>query len=248
MLDRPADSLQAELAAARGKLLAARAGRVRPGRDDKILVSWNGLMIDALARAGAALDEPRYTQAAAAAAEFLWNNLRDHDGRLLHCWRAGRAKHPAYLDDYASLGNALLTLHETENRKGDGALLPEQCPSVPGSAQKSPVPFSGLADEILARFADPEHGGFFYTASDHEPLILRKKDIVDASVPSGNGLAVMLLLRLGRLLHRDDYLSAADRTLRACADVMQQMPTATGQLLLALDEHLSTPTAASSVG
>jgi hypothetical protein len=265
MLDRPADALEAELADARGKLLAARAERVRPGRDDKVLVSWNGLLIDALARAGAALQQPRYTAAAIAAAEFLWNNLRDSQGRLLHCWRNGRAKHAACLDDYASQGNALLTLYEmvTVHRPlgtgpffGQGTLFGNR--RLAENMDLSPSAFAetqprqrwldaaaGLADEILARFADPEHGGFFFTASDHEPLVARKKDVLDSSLPSGNGLAATLLVRLGRLSGRDDYLAAADRTLRTFAEVMQQMPTATGQLLLALDEYLGAPRAAS---
>ena len=113
MLGRDAAELEAELADDRARLLAARATRVRPGRDDKVLVSWNGLMIDALARAGEAFAEPRYREAAARAADFLLAQLRDGDGRLLHCWRAGQARHRAFLDDHASLCNALITLHET---------------------------------------------------------------------------------------------------------------------------------------
>ena len=103
MLGREPTELAAELADARQRLLAARAKRVRPGRDEKVLVSWNSLAIDALARAGAALDEPRYTAAANAAADFLLTHLRRDDGRLLHYWRDGQAKYDAYLDDYAGL-------------------------------------------------------------------------------------------------------------------------------------------------
>ncbi len=216
MLGREPAALEAELAAARQKLLAVRQRRVRPGRDEKVLVSWNSLAIDALARAGAALKEPRYTAAAGAAADFLLRHLRRTDGRLLHYWRAGRAKHDAYLDDYAGLGNALCTLHET------------------GGPQSRLDEAVGMADAILARFADPERGGFFYTAADHEPLIVRKKDVFDNPIPSGNGLAAMLFLRLASAAARDDYRTAGEATLHACLPWMRQAPTGTFQLLLAL--------------
>jgi uncharacterized protein len=216
-LDREPAELAAELADARQKLLAARQHRVRPGRDEKVLVNWNSLAIDALARAGAALDEPRYTTAADAAADFLMSRLRRDDGRLLHYWRAGQAKYDAYLDDYAGLGNALLMLHETGGQKSrlDEAIA--------------------LADEILARFVDVEHGGFFYTAADHEPLIVRRKEVIDNPLPSGNGLAAMLLVRLATIVGRDDYRAAAEATLGACLPWMRQVPTGTFQLLLTLD-------------
>jgi uncharacterized protein YyaL (SSP411 family) len=201
----------------RVQLLAARARRVRPSRDDKVLVSWNSLLIDALARAGTALNEPRYAIAAAAAADFLLGRLRDKNGRLLHSWRNGRAAHAACLDDYASLANALVTLYE---QQPDARWLDEAI---------------RLADAILAHFADPQKGGFFYTADDSEPLIVRKKDLVDNSAPSGNGLAVMVLLRLSDKCGRSEYREAAENTLRACMGVLQQAPTATGELLLALE-------------
>jgi hypothetical protein len=214
----------AELAASRQRLLAARNRRVRPGRDDKVLVSWNALAIDVLARAGLALYEPRYAEAATKAADFLLTKLRDPSGRLLHCWRGGRAKVDAMLDDYAGLANALTTLAETTGQS---------------AWQQQAV---ALVDDMLARFADPKGGGFFYTAVDHEPLIARKKDVLDASVPSGNGLAATVLVRLGRLAGRDDYLAAAERTLRAFYDFMRQMPNAAGQMLLALDRFLAPST------
>ena len=94
---------------------------------------------------------------------------------------------------------------------------------------------SALADEILARFADRQHGGFFYTAADHEPLIVRKKDVIDNPVPSGNGLAATLFCRLQRICRRDDYRGAAEATLRACFAWMRQVPTGTFQLLLAME-------------
>ncbi|QDU91657.1 Glycosyl hydrolase family 76 [Pirellulimonas nuda] len=208
--------LAGELAAMRAELLVARDARPRPGLDDKVIVAWNGLMIDALARAGAALDEPRYTQAATRAAEFLWSAARDGD-RLLHTWRGGRAKLAAYLDDYAALANACVSLYEAtfEEVWIDRA--------------------ASLIDQVLDRFADPAGGGFFYTASDHETLIARNKDLMDNATPGGNSLAATALLRLGRLLGETRYLEAADQTLGACCGVMERAPSAAGQALQALD-------------
>ena len=197
ILGRDPAGLKNELAEARKKLFAAREKRAHPARDEKIMVAWNGLMIDALAQAGAALGEKRFTEAAAEAASFLLTRLRAEPGRLMHCARNGQVKYNAYLDDYAALGNALVTLHETN---ADGPWL------------QSAVE---LAEELLRSFADPEQGGFFYTPADHEPLIARKKDFIDSSVPSGNGLAAMLLLRLARICNREDYRKTAYDTLRA---------------------------------
>ncbi len=221
MLDRDAATLEEELATDRALLLGARSHRVRPGRDVKVLVSWNGLMIDALARAGAALDEPRYRTAAARAADFLLGNLRDEQGRLLHCWRGGQARHNAFLDDHASLCNALITLDETQ---ADRRWLNEA---------------GGLADAMLARFADADAGGFFYTAIDHEPLIARKKDILDTPVPSSTGLAAAALLRLARHTGRDDYRRAVQETLSVSIDWMERASMGVGQLLLVLDAWLA---------
>jgi len=221
ILGRDAASLEADLAADRAVLLEARARRVRPGRDDKVLVSWNGLMIDAMARAGAALNEPRYRTAAATAADFLLTHLRDDQGRLLHCWRAGQARHNAFLDDHASLCNALVTLYETQS---DRRWLDEA---------------TRLADAMLARFADTKAGGFFYTSNDHEPLIARKKDLWDTPVPSSTGLAATAFLRLARHVGRDDYYRAVEETLRASIDWMERASLGVGQLLLTLDAWLA---------
>jgi uncharacterized protein YyaL (SSP411 family) len=217
LLHRDAKELEAELAASRTKLLAAREKRVHPGLDDKVLVSWNGLMIEALALAGAVLDEPRYVAAAAEAADFILTRLRDKQGRLLHTWRNDQAKFAAYLDDYACLLNSLVTLYE--------ATFDERWIAEAVS----------LADTLLARFADAKGGGFFFTADDHERLIARQKDMLDSSVPSGNAMAATALTRLGKLTGRADYLQAAERTLLAAAALLERAPTAAGQMLLALD-------------
>jgi uncharacterized protein YyaL (SSP411 family) len=141
------------------------------------------------------------------------------DGRLLHTSRAGVAKLDAYLDDYASLANALVSLYEltTNERWIDEAV--------------------SLMDTVLQKFSDPAGGGFFYTAVDHEQLIARTKELTDSSTPSGNALAATALLRLGQLLGRGDYLDAAERTLVAALPIMQRAPTAAGQMLIALDRY-----------
>ena len=220
ILGRTPEHLAAELAESREKLFAARERRVRPGRDDKVIVAWNGLMIDAIARAGAALNEPQYVIAADEAAKFILHNMRRDDGRLLHTWRAGTAKLDAYLDDYASLANALVSVYEAnfDERHIDEA--------------------TRLMDIVIEEFSDPEGGGFFFTATGHERLITRTKELTDSSTPSGNALAATALLRLGQLLDRADYLDAAERTLAVAAPIMQRAPLAAGQMLLALDRYL----------
>ncbi|HEY4232153.1 MAG TPA: thioredoxin domain-containing protein [Lacipirellulaceae bacterium] len=220
ILNRAPADLAAELADGRERLLAARATRVRPGRDDKVIVAWNGLMIDAMARSGMALDEPRYQIAADAAASFILRNVRREDGRLLHTWRSGTAKLDAYLDDYTSLANAFVTLYEAT---GNERWIDEAV---------------RLIDIVLERFVDFAGGGFFYTATDHEQLLTRTKELTDSSTPSGNALAATALLRLGKLLGRAEYLDAAERTLTIAAPIMERVPLAAGQMLLALDLNL----------
>lgn len=215
------DELLTELNQSRAELLAARDQRIRPGKDDKILVSWNALMIDAFAQAAGVLQEPRYLAAAQRAARFVLANLRKRDGRLLHSWRNGQAKFDAYLDDYANLTNALVSLYEADF---DPFWI--ECAVE-------------LAETLLARFLDTVEGGFFFTADDHEQLIARNKDLHDSSVPSGNAMAAHALLRLGKLTGRADLLSAAEGALRCGAGVMERSPSAAGQMLVALDAYTS---------
>jgi uncharacterized protein YyaL (SSP411 family) len=220
IMGRDADRLKRELAESRKKLFAARQKRTRPARDEKTLACWNALMIGALAQAGSALGEKRFADAAAAAASFLLGRLRGQPGRLMHCARNGQVKYNAYLDDFAALGGALLTLHET-GREG---------PWLDTAVE--------LAQELLLRFADAERGGFFYTAADHEPLIARKKDFVDTSLPSSNAMAAMLFLRLARLAKSDDYRKIVYSTLQAAAPMMHLFPTATCEMMTVLDGYL----------
>jgi uncharacterized protein YyaL (SSP411 family) len=208
--------LAAELAADRAQLLEVRSRRVPPGKDDKVLVSWNALTIDALARAAGALDEPRYLDAARQASEAILSYLRRPDGRLLHAWRHGRAKLDAYLDDYTYLMNAFVSLYEAS------------------FAELWLIEAVALAEMVLEHFRDPA-GGFFYTADDHEQLIARHKDSHDSSVPSGNSMAAFGLLRLGKLTGERRYLDAAHDTLHSALHTMERAPGAVGQMLMAAD-------------
>jgi uncharacterized protein YyaL (SSP411 family) len=209
-----------KLADVRQRLFAHRERRVKPGRDEKILTAWNALMIAAFAQAGAVLEEPAYTQTAQRAAEFVLSHLRAPDGRLLRTCGIGQpAKLNGYLEDYANLTDALITLYETSFQP---RWLRTACE---------------LADQMLARFADPA-GGFFFTSDDHEELIVRTKETHDGSTPSGNSQAVTALLRLAVLTGREDYRRAAQSGLEAAAGQMRSSPASIGQMLLALDLHL----------
>jgi uncharacterized protein YyaL (SSP411 family) len=216
-------SLKQELAQSRRELLAVRDQRVRPGKDDKVLVSWNALMINALARAATILDRPQYLDAARRAAEFLLEHVKRPDGRLLHCWRHGTAKLDAYLDDYTYLINAMVTLYEADF---DVAWIEKAV---------------SLADTVLAHFSDDARGGFFYTADDHEQLITRTKDLYDSSVPSGNAMAATALARLASLCGRTDFTKAALGALEMAGAALRDNPTACGQMLIAAD-YLLGPT------
>ena len=220
LLDRDEEDLATELAESRTQLLAVRDRRVRPGRDDKVLASWNGLMIDSMARAAGVLNEPKYLEAANRAADFVLAQMVRDDGRLLHSWRGGAAKLDAYLDDYAALANALVSLYEAsfDERRIDQALE--------------------LVDRLLTLFRDETQGGFYFTASDHEKLLARPKSLQDGSEPSGNALAATALLRLGALTGRADLIQIAGETLQAASSVMREAPSAAGQMLIALDLYL----------
>ena len=178
-------------------------------------------MICALADAGAALGEPRYLDAAIACAEFLQSELRDDRGRLLRTYNHGQAKIDAYLEDHAFLLEALIALFEAtcEERWFHQA--------------------TALADEMIARFADPERGGFFSTASDGEALIVRRKDLEDSPIPSGSSSAAVGLLRLAQLTGNDDYERHALGALALVAEIAPRHPSAFGHMLQALHWHLA---------
>jgi uncharacterized protein len=205
----------------RARLLEVRERRERPALDDKRLTSWNALMISALADAGAALDEPRYRDAAVACAEFLDDQMRDQRGRLLRTYNDGHAKIDAYLEDHGFLLEALIALFEAtcEQRWLHQAIA--------------------LADETIARFADPDKGGFFSTASDGEALIARRKDLEDSPIPAGSSSAALGLLRLAQLTGSDDYERHARGTIALAADIAPRYPGAFGHMLQAMHWRLA---------
>jgi hypothetical protein len=213
----------AALDSARGKLLEVRNGRVSPGRDEKILTSWNGLAIAGMAAAARTLEREEYVDSAARAVAFL----REHcwyQGRLLAVHKDGRSRFPAYLDDHAYLAWGLVELVQA---RWHGPWLAWAIE---------------LADTLLERFQDSGAGGFYFTADDHEQLILRPKTFGDDATPSGNGVAARVLIRLGFLLGETRYLDAAERTLRGAWAVLEKYPHAHTSLLMALDELTEPPT------
>jgi uncharacterized protein len=217
LLGQDEAQLRAELDGSRAGLLAARERRIAPGMDTKVLTSWNGLMIGPLAEGSLILDEPRYLEAARKAAGFLLDHLRADDGRLLHGYKDGRARFNGYLDDYSHLIDGLTRLFEAtgEARWVDSAL--------------------DLARVMIDEFADEAEGGFFYTGKNHEELIARMRDAFDNATPSGNAMAATALLRLAALTGRDDLQDAGRRALGSARFVMEQVPMAAGQSLVALD-------------
>jgi len=225
LVTRPLDEIaqaQQLLANAKQKLFAAREERVRPGRDEKILVSWNALMIKGMARAGRMLGEPAWIASAQRATDFtraaMW-----HNGRLLATCKDGKAHLNAYLDDYAFLLDALLELLQAEFRQADLEFV------------------RTLADVLLEQFEDKREGGFFFTSHDHEKLIHRPKPGHDNATPSGNGVAAFALQRLGHLLGEARYLEAAERALKLYYPVLVRQPSGFASMLMALQEYLTPP-------
>ncbi len=215
----PIETAAQRLESARAKLCAAREQRVRPGRDEKILSAWNGLMIGAMARAARILDAPEMLASAERALTYLRENLWTGE-RLLATSKDGRAHLNAYLDDHAFLLDALLELLQCRWRDEDLRLAVR------------------VADLLLEHFEDREHGGFFFTSDDHENLIQRPRPFADNAMPSGNGVASQALQRLGWLLGEPRYLEAAERCLRAAAHLLEDSPWACCALLETLDEQL----------
>jgi uncharacterized protein YyaL (SSP411 family) len=205
----------------RRALYAERSRRTWPGRDDKRLASWNALMISALAEAGAALPCRDYLEAAVACAGFVWGEMRDERGRLLRTYKDGDARLSAYLEDYAYLLEALLTLYEAtfEVRWFDAA--------------------REVADQLVELFLDEARGGFFTTSKDHEQLIARRKDVDDHPIPSGNSSAAFGLLRLAALTGDRDYEKHAVGVFRLLHRAAVRQPQALAHVLVALDFHLS---------
>jgi hypothetical protein len=210
------------LASAKAKLLAARSARTWPGRDEKQLTSWNALAIRGLAIAGRALRRPDLTAAASQAADFIRRKLLQ-DGRLLASYKDGRARFAAYLDDHAFLLDALLELLQSDWQTRNLGFAVE------------------IAELLLEHFFDAKSGGFYFTADDHEVLIDRPKPLADEAIPSGNGIAVLSLQRLGFLLGETRYLGAAEKSLQYAWRAMLEYPHGHVSLITALEEYLEHP-------
>jgi uncharacterized protein len=221
-LGRPVDAVESTLESAREELLRIRERRIRPGRDDKILASWNGLMIRGLAVAARALGRDDLADSAGRALEFVRRTLW-RDGRLLATYNDGRAHLNAYLDDYAYLADAVLELQQVRFRDDELRFARD------------------LLEVVLRHYTDESVGGFFFTSDDHEQLIHRSKSFGDDATPAGNGVAAFALQRMGYLLGEGRYLEAAERTIRAGWPVMERYPQGHTSLLMALEEMLSPP-------
>jgi uncharacterized protein YyaL (SSP411 family) len=214
--------LRLRLAGARARLLQARERRPRPGRDDKILADWNGLMIGALAFAGRVLDERRYVEAAARALEMVLGRMTQ-DGRLRHSFLGGEARHAAYLTDYAATILACLDLYEATF---DARWVSEA---------------DRLARTAIDLFRDPETGGFFFTARDHETLITRVREGNDGALPAGASMLAQALPRLAALSGDETLVPIAGTILRLYRERVERFPSAFGAMLCAVDQILDPP-------
>ena len=217
------------LAQARRKLLEVRNRRVHPGRDEKVLTSWNGLMLAAFAEAGRVLGRKDYLAAAEGNAEFMLRALRTPQGRLLHSWREGVARVNGYLSDHTHLIEGLLELYRSD------------------FDPRWYVAAKGLAEVVLAHFSAPD--GFFYdTSDDHEALVVRPREVQDNAVPSGNGMAATVLQQLAGLAVQTRYMEPVQQSLGQTEALLARHPLAFGQWLIALEHALSNPRDIAIVG
>lgn len=221
-LERPLSDTEQSLKSARLKLLQHRENRIRPGRDEKILTSWNALMVKAMAIAGRVFERTDVTASAQKSIDFLRTTLWTGT-RLLATYKDDKAHLNAYLDDYAYSIDACLELLQTHWRTTD-LLWAIQ-----------------LADVLIQQFEDRSQGGFFFTSEDHESLIHRPKPMMDESTPAGNGIAALSLARLGHLIGNQNYVQAAHRAIEACSGSMRRYPQAHGCLMSALEERMDPP-------
>jgi uncharacterized protein len=223
--------LRGELSEAeRQRLLEVRERRPKPLRDDKAIASWNGLALAALAEAGRRLERDDLLEAAGDLAQFLLGPLTDEDGRLWRSYRAGRVRNPGYLEDYADVANGLLELHTAT---GELRWLEEA---------------HRLAALAVDLFGDEEHGGFFLSARDSEPLVAPKKSFDDHPTPSGNSMLAYVLLRLARIYGDDENERRAVGVFRLIDSALARAPSAFGHALCALDFYLSPPRELAIVG
>ncbi len=225
----PEERLREVAERGRKALYAARGRRVHPGRDEKALTAWNGLMLRSFSEAAPALGRQDYLNAAVRNAEFLLGNLRK-DGRILRTWKEGQAKLLGYLEDYAMLADGLLALHAatSERRWLDEA--------------------RSLADAMADLFWDEGKGFFYDTGKDHEQLVVRPRDTFDNAMPCGGSVAADVLLRLAVITGEPEYARKATASMRSVAALMTQYPTGFAHWLGALDFYLSKPVEIALVG
>jgi uncharacterized protein len=213
------EDLEAKVEAAKKKLYAVREKRVRPGRDEKVLTDWNGLMLRAFAEAAGHLGRDDYRAAAENNANFLLTTMWD-GSRLLHGFKDGRARFNGYLDDYANFADGLFALYQlTFDHKWLDASL-------------------RIVDSLIGRFWDDENGAFYFTGKDHESLITRSKDLFDNATPSGNSVAADVLLRIAAVTDKRDYRDKAERVFAATTGILRQYASGFGRMLAAIDFHV----------
>jgi uncharacterized protein len=214
------DAFDIKIALAQKQLLEVREKRIHPSKDDKILIDWNGLMISALAKAAQVFDEKAFIDIAKTTAQFIWDKMRLPSGRLLHCYRNGKADIPGNLDDYAFFIAALLDIYETTFSVDylNKVLL--------------------LNNDLIKYFWDESDGAFFFTAFDSEKLIVRQKEIYDGAIPSGNSVVLMNLMRLYRFTGNVEFEVRAAGLIKTFSKVTKRSPSAYSQFLSGLDFYL----------
>lgn len=216
-LKLPAQEIQRRMDDAKQKLFAFREKRVHPGKDDKILTDWNGLMIAALAKGAQAFEDDAYSEAACKAADFILQRMRGKDGRLYHRYREGESAVMAFLDDHAFLVWGLIELYEATFKV---------------SYLKDAL---DITDMMIEHFWDKEKFGLYFTADDAEELIFRKKEIYDGALPSGNSVAMLNLMRLGRMTANAEFEEKAAQIGRIFSGTIWQVPMSYTQMMVALD-------------
>jgi uncharacterized protein len=227
---RPTSELTPQIIEINRKLLEIREKRAQPGRDDKVVAGWNGLALAAMAQVGQRLGRTDVLEAARALAEFLHERMSDGQGRLLRTYRAGRAHIPGYLEDHAAVAHGLLELHRFTGE-------PEYLRRA-----------ESIVQVTVERFGDPLRGGFFFSASDGEPMIAKRKEFDDNPTPSGNSLMASVLARLGRLDGDAERERLAERVLGLTVEQLARMPHAFGQMLSVADLLLAVPREVAVVG
>ena len=212
----PVQELETKIEATKKKLYRARENRVRPGRDEKVLTDWNGLMLRAFAEAAGHFNRDDYRRVAESNADFILTTMWD-GARVLHSFKDGRARFNGYLDDYANLADALFALYE----------LTFDYKWLESATQ--------ITDRMIQSFWDPNDGGFYFTGGNHESLITRPKDFFDNATPSGNSVAADVLLRLAAVTGRNDYREKAEQIIHTAARLLRQYASGFGRMLAAVD-------------